>query len=205
MNHSDIFKREPKLLARLRNARYYRVLTGRDSLPSNKEYWTLCNRQSLEETSEINQNIRLGLHTAEQFRGVDRDDNKVMEMNRQDHPNAVFYTGEWDEIIMTEEFNPGMIYLDTENMSGRIALDLAAITMKACTEDVVLLVNVAQELGYKSTISTSEFINELSERVPDFLMWLPKSRKVHSYDYVSNRTLMRTYIFHLPKRKRRKK
>lgn len=202
MNHSEIFMREPKLLARWRNVRYYRALTHRPALPRNKEYWTLCNRQSLDSTAEINQNVRLGLHTEAQFRGVDRDDDLNI-LNRKDHPIAEFYTGEWDEVIMNEAFNPAMIYLDTENMSGRIALDLAAITMKACTDDVVLFVNVAQELGYKSTISTDEFIKELSDRVPDFTAWLPKSGKVHSYDYVSNRTLMRTYIFYLPPTRRK--
>ena len=205
MNHSDIFKREPKLLARLRNVRYYRALTGRRSLPRGQQYWTLCNRQPLDKTSEINQLVALGVLDKNQFWGVDRDDmgENLIEQNQQDHPEAHFLKGEWDDMILNEDFNPGMIYLDTENMSGRIALDLAAITMKACEEDVVLFVNVAQELGYKSTITTDEFIKELSERVPDFEMWLPKSGKVHSYDYVSNRTLMRTYIFFLPKRRRK--
>jgi hypothetical protein len=205
MNHSEIFTREPKLLARQRNVRYYRALTKRHALPRSKQYWTLCNRQSLDATSEINQLVALGVLEKNQFWGVDRDDEgeNLILLNQQDHPEAHFFKGEWDEVILNEDFNPGMIYLDTENMSGRIALDLAAITMKTCTDDVVLFVNVAQELGYKDAITTEKFIRELSERVPDFEMWLPKSGKVHSYDYVSNRTLMRTYIFFLPKRGKR--
>jgi len=201
MNHSDIFKREPKLLARLRNVRCYRALTKRSALPRNKQYWTLCNRQSLAETSEINQLVHLGVLEKNQFWGVDRDDEgeNLIEQNQLDHPEAHFLKGEWDEVILNEDFNPGMVYLDTENISGRIALDLTAITMKACTDDVVLFVNVAQELGYRNTNSTDEFIRELSERVPDFDAWLLESKKIHSYDYVSNKTLMRTYIFSLPK------
>lgn len=204
MNHSEIFTREPKLLARLRNVRYYRALTKRDALPRNKQYWTLCNRQSPDATSEINQLVALGLLEKKQFWGVDRDDEgeNLIAQNQLDHPEAHFFKGEWDEVILNEDFNPGMVYLDTENMSGRIALDLAAITMKACTGDVVLFVNVAQELGYKDAITTDEFIRELSERVPDFDAWLLDSKKIHSYDYVSNRTLMRTYIFCLPRGKR---
>lgn len=184
-----------KLKAREENVKIFRELTGLHSIPTNRQYWTLAAEQRATETSEINQMLSLGLISSKaQFFGTDCIA-ELIEQNKIVHPEATWITGKWEDIITEfDPFNPGLIYLDTENLAGRITLNMAASTMKVCPLNTVLLLNVMQSSWHKKPMETPEFLEELAKRVPNLNEWMPEGG-VRLYDYASNNTLMRTYAF----------
>jgi hypothetical protein len=139
--------------------------------------------------------VAAGLLTKDQFHGVDFN-SELIEANRIDHPEAHWHCGEWIDVISEEDFQPALIYLDTMNESGRLSLNLCASTMKLCPAGAVLLLNVAQSSAYRNPMTTDEFLQELSARVPDFNLWVPDGG-VQMYEYCSNATRMRTMAFRL--------
>lgn len=188
-----------KLLAREENVRLFRELTGLQTIPPDRQYWTLAAEQRDTETSEINQMLALGLITSKaQFFGTDTFKSSI-EKNKLVHPEATWIHGQWEDVIAAyEPFNPGLLYLDTENLAGRITLNMAASTMKLCPVGSVLLLNVMQSSRWRTPLGTAEFIDELSDRVPNLDAWVPASG-VQMFDYASCNTLMRTYAFHRSK------
>jgi hypothetical protein len=135
------------------------------------------------------------LITPDQFHGVDFDPDLILA-NQIDHPTAHWHCGSWLDIISEEDFQPGLISLDTMHESGRLSLNLCASTMKLCPSGVVLLLNVCQSSPHRNPMTTDEFLQELSVRVPDFSFWIPDGG-VQMYEYCSNATRMRTMAFRL--------
>lgn len=191
------YESEQKLRAREENVKLFRELTGLYSIPSDRQYWTLSALQRTTPTSDINQMLSLGLlQSKAQFFGTDRVE-WVIERNRVNHPEATWIVGEWEECITEfEPFVPAVVYLDTESLAGRVALNMAATTMKLCPQGTVLLLNVMQSSRYRSPMETPEFITALSKRVPNLTEWVPEGG-VKVYDYCSNSTLMRCFAFYL--------
>jgi hypothetical protein len=188
------YESEPKLLARAENVRLYRELAGVCAIPAGKQYWCLCAEQRDTPESEINQLVGVGLLGKEQFVGVDRDPG-VIEKNRTVHPEATWLCGEWEDVVSTvEPFNPGLIYLDTESLAGRVTLNMAATTMKLCSPGTVLLLNVMQSSRYRDPMESAAFISSLAHRIPNPDEWVPTGG-VKNYDYASCSTLMQTYAF----------
>jgi len=192
----SFYETTQKLNAREENVKLYRELTGLQSIPPDRQYWTLAAEQRDTATSEINQMLALGLITSKaQFFGTDTVE-WMIEKNKLVHPEATWIHGEWEEVIAEyEPFNPGLLYLDTENLAGRITLNKTAATMALCPVGAVLLLNVCQSSPYRAPMEADEFLQELSKRVPDIDLWVPSSG-IRMFDYASNSTLMRTYCFH---------
>src|SRR5271157_5603868 len=105
------YETEQKLEARKENARLYRDLSKRNTIPATREYWCLCNRQFRRPTSEINQMGDLLGFRKNQFHGVDFDELKI-KRNKRLHPEAHFYAGSWEDVIVENDFNPALVYLD---------------------------------------------------------------------------------------------
>lgn len=84
---------QTKIKARLENVRSYRRLTDNHSIPKGKTYWTLCSLQPPnEEGCELNQLVKEGLITREQFFGVDFKKD-VIKKNKKWHLNSTWYCG----------------------------------------------------------------------------------------------------------------
>ena len=182
----------PKIAAREENIKLYRTLSGLDRLPEGKQYWTLSNRCDQSPSSELSQLVRSGLLVPSQFHGVDQDA-ELIRLNRIDHPSAHWYHGDWNAAIAFADFKPGLIYLDTKNESGRLALNLTASTMVRCPVDTVLLLNVCQSSIYREVAESEQFISDLGRRVPNLIDWARDG--VPRFVYASNSTLMMTYGF----------
>ena len=189
------YETAPKLLAREENVKLYRELTGHHTMPPDRQYWTLAAEQRDTPTSEINQMLALGLITSKaQFVGTDIV-LWMIERNKIVHPEAVWIHGEWEDVMAEyEPFNPGLLYLDTESLAGRVTLNKTASTMKLCPVDAVLLLNVMASSRWRTPMETAEFIEELGDRVPNLADWIPSSG-VRTYDYCGCASLMRTYAF----------
>lgn len=186
-----------KRRVRVTNASIYREVTHLWSIPETRQYWTLCCRQSASPNSEINQNVRIGLHGHRQYHGVDRD-RILIELNRRDHPDAHFYADEWLRAIETcESFRPGLVYLDTTSMlNHRGALRLVANTMPLCPPGTVLLANLMINNPHSSERSCDlgSIVTLVSKALPasEVDMWAPD---VRSYSYDHGHTEMATFVF----------
>lgn len=139
-NYSQL---DPKFAARKENISLYRKLTGNHSIPVNKQYWTLCNYQPIEDGSEIEQLVNAGLLKREQFYGVDRNE-EIIRQNKIWHDDANWFAGEWLDVIKEcESFNPSLVYLDTCSFADHhVACDMTSRTMRLCPPETVLFVNV---------------------------------------------------------------
>jgi hypothetical protein len=184
-----------KIAARAEGIRIYREFSGHFSLPEDRQMWSLCSRQTKAADSEINQMVAADLIRPEQFHGVDRDANLIAD-NCLDHPRARWYAGEWCDVIMEASWNPGLVYLDTTALAGKIALNMAATTLRLCPANTVVLLNVMQTSPYsgKPGLEDDGFLSALGKRVPDLPDWCPSSG-IQQFEYVANRTKMRTYAF----------
>lgn len=192
-----------KVNARKANMETYRDLTGRTSLPSDRNYWTLCNLQPPKEGTEIVQMERCGFLEKSQFFGVDRDNDEknpnIIKRNKEWHPEANWYRGDWLKVIRSHDnFNPALVYLDTTSFaegSGAVigAFELTASTMPLCPSGTVLLVNVMlNDPRSRRKFNPKSLIQEL--RIPEIKNW---QTKVPNYQYsVTGKTVMLTYVFY---------
>ena len=112
----------------------YKRIFG-DSLPAEKQYWTLCNLQTnpagqITEESEIGQLLDTGLITKEQFHGVDYDAD-IIEHNKRHIPESHWYAGDFFRTLLhnQDDFNPGIIYLDFTCL-GKKAAKVSADTIE---------------------------------------------------------------------------
>jgi hypothetical protein len=98
-----------KISARKEMVDMFRDITNQHSV---KEYWTLCNEQPDIPNSEINQMLELRIiKSKDQFHGVDFS-KEIISENKKIHPEANWYCGDWENVIVENEFNPSLVYLD---------------------------------------------------------------------------------------------
>jgi hypothetical protein len=179
--------------ARDEHVKIYRHLTRFQSIPADRQLWaSSCNWQTDKPTAQVNQLIASGLIVPSQFHGVTVHPG-VVENNAALHPQAHFHLGEWERTILhCEDFNPGLIVLETGMLSGASALSLVAHTMMLAPE-TVLLVNVYQSSFLHDTMPPQEFIDELNQRAPDLASWVPGG--IENFHYMRGENEIQTYVF----------
>ena len=186
----------PKIKAREENVALYRNLTGMESIPEDRGYWTLCNLQPDEEGAEIIQMVKAGLITKRQFVGIDLDQ-EIIFNNRKWHPEATWYAGEWIHVISSsKKFNPGMIYLDSTSFAcNKEASRLTVETMMRCPKGTVLLVNVMlNDPRSSKKLDPDVLIEEIKRSVPCLEQW---REEVRNYSYsATGHTEMGTFAFY---------
>lgn len=86
------------------------------TLPQDKEYWTLSNVQGRTDTHEFGQMINQKFLNPNQFNGVDNDISIINE-NKKNIPEANWHHGNFSSIIQKQlkydNINPGLLYYDT--------------------------------------------------------------------------------------------
>lgn len=181
------------------NLEIYEELTGLDHLPSDRHYWTLANEQPDTEGSEINQLVDAGFLSKQQFYGVDLDQ-EIISLNKRTHPTAHWITGDWLNVISnTENFNPGLIYLDSVYFADNIlAAQTLARTMLRTPAGTVLLFNVQSKSGYarQKTINCDALIDRLPNYLPSRELACWRTDYIPSFTYTGSRTEMRTFVFY---------
>jgi hypothetical protein len=186
---------EIKAHARLENIKKFKEFTGLTSIPPQKQYWTLCARQPKTPGAEIIQLVNEGFLSKKQFYGVDCDQG-IIDLNKQDHPEANWFCGQWDEVIEDKSFDPAMVYLDTTSLAGHdVAVKMTVSTMLLVRAGTLLAVNVMlNNPRSKESFPQDLFIRFLSREFPssEFKHWGPK---FPNYEYnATGRTTMITYL-----------
>lgn len=190
----------------------YRLLTGNHNLPDLRQYWFLCNKQDDTEGSEIFQVTKQKRHHGvfakpQQCFGVDKD-KSIIKINKKIHPNANWFDDEWTKVIKGQDnFNPGIVYLDTCYFGDRYpALHALKQTLDICPEETLVICNVMMSnsragLGDKLFDESAIIENLLFSQHPEaYASWniSPEDKDVnifHSYEYQTSCTPMRSYIF----------
>jgi hypothetical protein len=197
-----------KFSARKSNKDIYYFIKNENKIPENKFYQTLCHLQDDSPGSEINQYISSKFLKPEQFIGVDND-NELIKINRHYHPNSLWITGDWIDVIYNQEnFDPAMIYLDTINeLRSPIAARILCKTMWLCKPETLIIANFCANNPRKGCSGGDLFdedvlINNIIKKEhPSLLKEWNKDKKTKkfrcvSYLYRTNKAWMRSYIFY---------
>jgi hypothetical protein len=190
--------KERKIYARSQVIEAYRKITGQQSIPENKGYWTLCNKQPNEPGVEIVQLQEAGLIQKNQFFGVDNDikNEGIIESNRVAHPDANWFKGDWLEVIADnfETFNPALVHLDyTKTVLKESCHVYVATTMNLCPEGTVVAVNLMLSDGHSSKLFDPKILIEgVRKHIRNPETWVASTQY---FQYKSSRTEMGTFIF----------
>lgn len=125
--YQTIYKNTRKLDSRYNTIiKYYRD-KYKQSLPIDKQYYSICAQCSDEEGNiiegcELHQLLDSSFIAAEQFHGIDIDP-EVYNLNTKNTSGAHWYNGSLIDVIAVQaaklNFNPGVINIDTLNMPKR--------------------------------------------------------------------------------------
>jgi hypothetical protein len=99
----------------------YRRITGRRSIPYNRQYWTLCGLyDSLKEGMELVQVVNEGFAKPIQFYATEAIKDVCRESSRvigRQYPEAHIFEGDlvrvMDEHLTKKKLNPEVVYVDT--------------------------------------------------------------------------------------------
>jgi hypothetical protein len=148
----------------------YRSIFNRNSIPSDRQYWTLCNFQAdddgnIPEASEVGQLIESGLLSINQIYGVDFYSN-VIDHNKTYIPYANWFNGElYDTIIQNINiFNPSIINIDLNCMvrrSIRVATKILRLINDLKIKDILIVLNVMVTNPRRKNILTLDELNEI--------------------------------------------
>jgi alpha-L-fucosidase len=198
--HQPVYHEKPKKIeARKQLVQAYRDITGNQSIPLDRNYWTLCNRQPNSEGAEIVQLVNMGFLKKDQFCGVDYDvyEEGVIEKNRQDHPEAHWFKGDWLEMISEnyDQFKPSLVYFDYTRAVITPASHLyVARTMNFCPDETVVAANVMISDGRSNRkFDPQSFLGYLMPYLRKPSSWGVYD---HFYTYKASKTEMATYFFY---------
>lgn len=205
----------------------YPLFTGKLSLQSDQQYWYLCADQDESKGSEATQVTKkrdFGYFALpSQCYGVDKDQD-IIKKNKELLPNFHWIPDMWTRAIKkSKKFNPGLVHFDTTYFGeGYPASRDLKETLNFCKdiENVLLIVNVMMNNPRAGMNGGEEFDPAalienviLDDHPKTYAMWNvswedPDINVYHSYEYKTNKTLMRSYIFFngiLPKEEEIKK
>jgi len=218
--------KEKYLTRELHIGHIYPLFTG-DSVMTDRQYYFLSNIQDKSEGSEVSQLIKPRPNgqfvPLQNIYGVDID-GQIIKKNKKNWGQANWIPDEWTKAITKESckenFNPGIIYLDTtyfvdskktteEKVEYKYpALRALEVTLKVCQnlEKVLVIANFMMAnprsgKGEDQFGSNSIIENLILSDHPDtYKDWnispLDKGVNIfHSYEYRTRKTPMRSYIF----------
>lgn len=147
----------------------YRKIFNIDSIPSDRQYWTLCNYQADEvgkipEASEVGQLVKSGLLSFDQIYGVDFYPN-IIEHNKLHIPNSHWFNGElYDTILQNiDNFNPAIINIDLNcmvNRSIKIATKILRLIKELKFNNILIILNVMVTNPRRKNILTLSKLND---------------------------------------------
>jgi hypothetical protein len=211
---SQVWSGNKKIIARQETIiNQYRKIYNRQSIPQDKQYWTMCgnlsdNNNHLNQDSEYSQIIREGLITPNQFRGVEIDDT-IYNRNKQVLPHIEIYKDDFFKTLNRQanqnQFNPAIVNADLINMPeiGAIYISKIIALLSMMPGEIMLVANLVLDSPYISPTRKKQDIDR-------FLVNLTHQHKFNAfkhhwkfnnecYKYAGNRehsrTSMGSYIF----------
>ena len=191
----------------------YRQLTGRRSLPADKQYWTMCGAHYEVKDDgiqaargEMGQLVDSGLITSSQWRGVDRE-SVVVENNKRLYPETQWFCGDFKEQLVQAcvrgKFNPGIINYDGV-MGPKFGLSYLRSIMLLIdanvTGELFMSANFVLRSPYRKDLSFDpmKVVSTLVDKyyvVPDHWTIVPRFWHYRGGASKSSQTRMGTFIF----------
>jgi hypothetical protein len=191
----------------------YRKIYNRQSIPQDKQYWTMCgnlsdNNNNINHDSEYAQIVREGLIKPHQFKGVEIDET-IYKRNKQVLPNIEIYQDDFFKTLNRQanqnQFKPAIVNADLINMPeiGAIYISKIIALLSMMPGEVMLVANLVLDSPYISPTRKKQDIDR-------FLVNLKNQHKFNAfkhhwnfnnecYKYAGNRehsrTSMGSYIF----------
>ena len=211
---SQVWSGNKKIIARQETIiNQYRKIYNRQSIPQDKQYWTMCgnlsdNNNHLNQDSEYSQIIREELITPNQFRGVEIDDT-IYNRNKQVLPHIEIYKDDFFKTLNRQanqkQFHPAIVNADLINMPeiGAIYISKIIALLYMMPGEIMLVANLVLDSPYISPTRKKQDIDR-------FLVNLKHQHKFNAfkhdwnfnnecYKYAGNRehsrTSMGSYIF----------
>jgi hypothetical protein len=211
---SQVWSGNKKIIARQETIiNQYRKIYNRQSIPQDKQYWTMCgnlsdNNNNINHDSEYAQIIREGLIQPHQFRGVEIDET-IYNRNKQVLPNIEIYQDDFFKTLNRQanqnQFKPAIVNADLINMPeiGSIYISKIMALLSMMPGEIMLVANLVLDSPYISP-------NRKKQDIDRFLINLKNQHKFNAfkhhwnfndecYKYAGNReqsrTSMGSYIF----------
>lgn len=145
----------------------YHILTGRESLPKYKQYWTMCGAHYqvedghiLPSPGELGQLISGKLITPSQWRGVDREQT-VIDNNKSFSPDVWWKCGDFYDVMKAEcangKFNPGLINYDgvmSPKYSVPYLVKIMSLIDYNVHDSLVLIANFVLKNPYRTNLTS---------------------------------------------------
>jgi len=211
---SQVWSGNKKIIAREETIiNQYRKIYNRQSIPQDKEYWTMCgnlsdNNNNINHDSEYAQIVREGLIQPHQFKGVEIDET-IYKRNKQVLPNIEIYQDDFFKTLNRQanqnQFKPAIVNADLINMPeiGATYISKIMALLSMMPGEVMLVANLVLDSPYISPTRKKQDIDR-------FLVNLKNQHKFNAfkhhwnfnnecYKYAGNRehsrTSMGSYIF----------
>jgi len=211
---SQVWSGNKKIIAREETIiNQYRKIYNRQSIPQDKQYWTMCgnlsdNNNNINHDSEYAQIVREGLIQPHQFKGVEIDET-IYNRNKQVLPNIEIYQDDFFKTLNRQanqnQFKPAIVNADLINMPeiGAIYISKIIALLSMMPGEIMLVANLVLDSPYISPTRKKQDIDR-------FLVNLKNQHKFNSfkhhwnfnnecYKYAGNRehsrTSMGSYIF----------
>jgi len=211
---SQVWSGNKKIIARQETIiNQYRKIYNRQSIPQDKQYWTMCgnlsdNNNNINHDSEYAQIIREGLIQPHQFKGVEIDE-AIYNRNKQVLPNIEIYQDDFFKTLNRQanqnQFKPAIVNADLINMPeiGAIYISKIIALLSMMPGEIMLVANLVLDSPYISP-------NRKKQDIDRFLINLKNQHKFNAfkhhwnfnnqcYKYAGNRehsrTSMGSYIF----------
>lgn len=170
----------------------YRLLFQRDSIPKDRQYWTMCGayfnfKQNRIVKGELVQLLKAGFIKPEQFYGVDREQ-IIIDKNRELFPEIKWIHGDFEKSMLSYSisgnFNPAIINYDgvMQPVYGmRYLKKIMKLLDWNFSNDVLLIASFVLKNPYrksdKLTFSIPDTLEELSKIYffPDHWLLIPNA------------------------------
>jgi hypothetical protein len=211
---SQVWSGNKKIIAREETIiNQYRKIYNRQSIPQDKQYWTMCgnlsdNNNNINHDSEYAQIVREGLIQPHQFKGVEIDET-IYKRNKQVLPNIEIYQDDFFKTLNRQanqnQFKPAIVNADLINMPeiGAIYISKIIALLSMMPGEIMLVANLVLDSPYISP-------NRKKQDMDRFLVNLKNQHKFNAFKYHWNfnnecykyagnrehsRTSMGSYIF----------
>jgi hypothetical protein len=166
----------------------YRLQSGNEALPKDRQYWTLCNLQP-RTGSEIAQLTDSGFCTPNQVYGVDYSE-PLIRKNKKAWPTAHWFAMDMRRAMgRVPDLNPAVVYFDSVSvMSNPVVWSEALWVMSQCRAGTLFVINTVLHWHYHTVTDHHKAFQKAVDSYPTW--WYNCWKPVFFETYVSNRATM---------------
>jgi len=180
----------------------YREFFNRQSIPKDKQYWTMCGSYDDHKGSpikgEFHQLEKAGLISSNQFHAVDIN-LTIIEQNKKHYPKLNWYQGDFLKKMKNQcisgSFNPAIVNCDNVRLIGQGVPYLVSLLMflEHNSDNVMVVSNLMLNHPYHKSIISSG--NDIIHKLIEFYNYSEKWKLFpYYYKYKGTGTKAKTWM-----------